>query len=114
MESLNQNTKRELIGEFYKQHMNTGKRFTVNHFLQMNFPERRIYYIINKVENGESLDQKKGSGRKAVKMPENMREKLEKEAIGGVDKTKKTRTEVLYFTYICKQYIERKKYATEK
>jgi hypothetical protein len=53
----------------------------------MNFPERRIYYIINKVENGESLDQKKGSGRKAVKMPENMREKLEKEAIGGVDKT---------------------------
>jgi hypothetical protein len=69
MHALNEDHRRELIGEFYQQHSSKPKAFTVHHFVEMGVPRRTTYNAIQRVCNGRSLKRKTGSGRVAGKMP---------------------------------------------
>ena len=69
MHALNENQRRELIGQFYYQHSSKPKSFTVHHFEEMGVPRRTTYNAIQRVCSGGSLKRKTGSGRVAEKMP---------------------------------------------
>lgn len=50
MYKLNENERRNVISEFYRQHQTNKKSYTVNHFYQMGIPKRTIYDICRRVE----------------------------------------------------------------
>lgn len=68
MHALNENQRRELIGQFYNEHSSQPKSFTVHHFEEMGVPRRTTYNAIQRVCSGGSLKRKAGSGRTAKKM----------------------------------------------
>lgn len=84
METIKENDRRKVIGDFYSNHRNSGKSFTVKHFQQMGVARSTIYNIIRRVENEETLERSAGSGRKARKMKERKRQQLEEVAIGKI------------------------------
>lgn len=87
MNKLNENERRSVIAEFYKQHQTHKKSYTVNHFYEMGIPKRTIYDICRRVEMGISAERRKGSGRVARKMPKRKCEALVKDAHGKVGVT---------------------------
>jgi transposase len=76
MNLLEQEKKREIIGNFYNENCSKGKLFTVNHFKNMKIPRRTIYDIIKRLEKNISLKRKVGSGRKAWKVNKKNRKKI--------------------------------------
>ena len=73
MSDKNENTRREPIGNFYEKHKSLRKKFTVNHFLIEGVCEKTIYNTINRVENGQSLQRKCGSGYNVKKVTQKKR-----------------------------------------
>ena len=67
MKRLNEYEKREVVGDFYKQHCSKGKSYTVNHFLLLGMKRATVYRIISRVEENMKITQKHGSGTIARK-----------------------------------------------
>ena len=53
---------RQRVGIFYMKNKQMKKSLIVNHFRFEGIPKSTIYDIINRVDNGISLDRKPGSG----------------------------------------------------
>ena len=102
MDQIHWDTKRLIVGNFYREHRNEGKLFTVRYFLRLGLKKTTIYGIIRRVENSIPLERKSGQGRKAVKMPKNKQKKLCRKFDGkkGVSQQK----QALRFG-ITKQYV---------
>jgi len=62
MELLNQAERRKYVGNFYRQYRHRGKPYTVKECSSI-LCERAIYNIINKIENGISLERKRRPGK---------------------------------------------------
>jgi hypothetical protein len=78
MQTLNENSRRIFIGNFYKQNIDKGKAYTVNFFKRQKVATRTVYDIITRVENNEQLERKPGSGRKPKKSKQEVEKYVEK------------------------------------
>ena len=58
MESINEQQRRELIGEFYSKFHSSGKAFTVKHFMDMGFKRTAIYETIKRIDDNKPLIRK--------------------------------------------------------
>jgi transposase len=87
MESINENTLREIIGNFYRENINSGKSYTVHHFLKMGINRKTIYNIINRIDSKLSLKRKSGSGKKPKIIDNKINKKLIKYTVGKVSKS---------------------------
>lgn len=76
MEHLKENDVRNVIGNFYKQNINSGKKFTVDHFKKMGIAKSTIYDIIKRSENNLPMNRKIGCGRKPFKITPEKRESM--------------------------------------
>ena len=54
---------RKRVYEFYEENIDLGKKFTKDHFVAEKVPERTIYNIIHRAENGYGHERIAGSGR---------------------------------------------------
>jgi hypothetical protein len=64
------------VYKFYSDKKNSGKTFTVNHFLAENVPRSTIYDIIKRVEDEIGPNRKPRSGRKPKIMTKSGIDKL--------------------------------------
>jgi hypothetical protein len=62
MNSLNQQQRRELIVDFYKQHEEKGKVFTIQHFCNAGIPRRTVYNILSTAAKRGTTARRRGSG----------------------------------------------------
>jgi hypothetical protein len=71
---------RKRIGIFYQNNKNLGKTFTVNHFKLEKVHKSLVYRVINKIDNGISLERKpvKNSSRN---IPKKIKEKIIEESV---------------------------------
>lgn len=56
------------VAQFYQNHRELGKKYTVKHFLEEGIPKSTVYSVLKRVDDGETLERQPGSGRKAKKM----------------------------------------------
>lgn len=68
MSDLKQEEKRNLISDFYTKNLSKGKPYTVKYFEKLGICRRTVYNVISRVEKGNTLNRKKGSGRKHWKI----------------------------------------------
>ena len=59
-----ENIKRQIIIDFYRNHLKEGKPYTVAHFAKMNINHWGVHRAIKQFEAGELNQQKEGSGWK--------------------------------------------------
>lgn len=104
MDELNQRDRRKLIGKFYSDNREKGKPFTVNHFKIMGVCAKTIYNVMNRVDEGQPMERKPGSGRKPVKMPKKGIKKLVSRFNNkkGVSQRKEARKYNISQPYVCK------------
>lgn len=92
---MNENDRRDEIGTFYAAHKERGKSFTVQHFKGQNVPLSTIYSIMNRVDKGQSLNRKPGSGRKKIILSPNSNKRMRDETIGKIAKGKRPLSQIL-------------------
>ena len=68
MEGVSEVDRRKIIGSFYQKHWSMGKSYTYKYFSKLGISKATIYRVMEKMDKGESLARKAGSGRKAEKM----------------------------------------------
>ena len=66
-----QEQQRSRVYNFYIDNKDKGKQFTVDHFLAEKIPRATIYSIIQRAENEFGHNRRIGSGRRAIKIPQN-------------------------------------------
>ncbi len=59
----------KMVGQFFKQHGQHGKKHTVNHLVAMGPNEQSVHHIIARWEHGGPMVRKCEQGRNAIKMP---------------------------------------------
>ena len=78
-----QEQRQNLIVQFverWKQSRNDRKSMTAYHFMNQGFPKSTIYSVLSRFERTGSIECKRGSGRKAIKMILRKREVLRRAA----------------------------------
>ena len=68
MEGVSEADRRKVIGSFYQKHWSMGKAYTCKYFLKLGISKSTTYRVMKKMDKGDSLARKVGSGRKAEKM----------------------------------------------
>ena len=68
--------RRKAIGLYWQANKSLGKRAVVGHFVSLGVPERSVCRNLGKMERGENLEKKSGSGRQAVKLPVAVKRRL--------------------------------------
>ena len=68
---------RKRVYEFYLNHKNVGKKFTIDHFNIQNIPKSTIYKIIKRTESESGHQSVQGSGGKAKEMTKTNIKRLE-------------------------------------
>ena len=61
---------RNLIVQFYNDHLTQSKAFTVQHFVAEGVSKRTVYNILKNLEDRGNVERMKGSGRPANIMTE--------------------------------------------
>ena len=78
-----QEQRQNLIVQFverWKHRRNDRKSMTAYHFMNQGFPKSTIYSVLSRFERTGSIECKRGSGRKAIKMILRKREVLRRAA----------------------------------
>ena len=52
--------RRQVIADFYRQNVQKGKPYTLEHFKRMGYKRTQIYAVMKRVDAGESVERKKG------------------------------------------------------
>ena len=58
----------ERVAQFYQNHRELGKKYTVKHFVAEGISKSTVYNVLKRIDDGETLERRPGSGRKAKKM----------------------------------------------
>ncbi len=83
MSSNKELTIRERVGNSYLENKQMKKCLIVNHFRFEGIPKFTIYSIINRVDNGISLDRKPGSG-KSGRIDQKLKDKIIEENVSEI------------------------------
>ena len=67
-EGVSEEDRRKVIGSFYQKHWSMGNAYTCKYFLKLGISKATTYRVMEKMDKGDSLARKAGSGRKASKM----------------------------------------------
>jgi hypothetical protein len=59
---MNERQLHERVGAFWERNYAAGKTFTVNHFVSEGCKRRTIYALLAKLEKGQDIIRKSGSG----------------------------------------------------
>ena len=62
MEGVKHETRRQIIGNFYRKNIKKGKAYTIDFFKALDVKNDQVYRTINHVDEGESHWQWKGGG----------------------------------------------------
>lgn len=73
-----QESLRKRVYEFYLNNKDSGKKYTLDHFIAENIPESTIYDIIKRAENRSGHERVPGSGRTAQIMTNKGLKRLER------------------------------------
>ena len=92
---MNQNDVREAIGSYYAAHKELGKKHTLSHFQRQDIPRTTIYNIMMKVDKGQTLKRKPGSGRPKISLSPKTFDKLRRETVGKVAKGKRPLSQIV-------------------
>ena len=78
MEGVKNETRCQIIMNFYQKNESKGKPYTIKFFKQLDVTRKQIYHAIARVEWGESHLQKKGAGvpQKQPKPPQKIDSKI--------------------------------------
>ena len=66
MEGITQKVRRQILADFYQNNLAKGKQHTFDHFIKMGYKKSTIYRIMQRVDAGESMEQREGQGQAQV------------------------------------------------
>lgn len=80
MEGLSLVERRKTIELYWKANKTLGKAAVVKHFVSLGVPQQTVYRLLAKLERGQTVERKPGSGRPAAKLPPAARRRVVKQA----------------------------------